>query len=80
MVPHPDGQIGLESMKFRSEATGPNHFSALSANPMVSGPVGALLGSIFQDRFFKIDVFNFDFFKVAFLASVQAHPAPRPKT
>ena len=85
MVPHPAGQIGLESMNFRSETTGSNHFSALSATPMVSGSVHALFGSIFQgrffqDRYFQGRFFDVDVFEVKVSVSVQGHPAPRPKT
>ena len=66
MVPHLAGQVGLESMKFRSEATGSNHFSALSANPMVSGPVDVLFGSIFEVEMFKIDFFKIEIFTIVF--------------
>ena len=94
MVPHPAGQIGLDSINVRSKTTGSNHFSVLSPNPMVSGTIDALFrskvsrskfsrsvqGRCFQDRFVKIDFFKVDLFKVDVSMSVQGRPAPRPKT
>ena len=52
MVPHPVGQIGSDSMNFRSETTGSKQISSLITNLMVSGSVWTSPDRIFQGRFF----------------------------
>ena len=70
--------------KNRSETTGSNHFSALSPNPMVSGPVGAFFVSIFrsrnfQDRFFYDRFFHDRFFQGRGFGECSRPPGPTTK-
>ena len=59
MVPHPVGQIGLDSMKFRSETTGSKLISSLITILMVSRSLSGSGGRLFDVDVLKVDVFDF---------------------
>ena len=59
MVPHPVGQIGLDSMHFRSETTGSKQISSLITVLMVSGSVWTSPDRCFEGRLFQGRFFDF---------------------